>query len=51
LLFHFYLYGVGVSVAQQAACMQVPKAELHAKMAAGVPAPAVTVPKTAPAAA
>jgi hypothetical protein len=44
-------YGVGKKPAAIQAAEHLPKATLQAKMAAGVPTPAVTVPKTAPAAA
>ena len=43
-------YGVGNNKAAAQLAMHVPNAELQAKIAAGVPTPAVTVPNTAPAA-
>ena len=43
-------YGAGTSVAAAQAAMHLPKAALHATMAGAVATPAVTVPKTAPAA-
>ena len=42
--------GIGAAYAAAQPAMHFPNAALQAKMAAGVPAPAVTVPKTAPAA-
>mmetsp|Transcript_46771 Transcript_46771/g.109216 ORF Transcript_46771/g.109216 Transcript_46771/m.109216 type:complete len:97 (-) Transcript_46771:166-456(-) len=53
-LFHsvcLHSHGVGVKPAATQAAMQTPSAELQAMIAAGVPTPAVTVPKVAPAAA
>ena len=44
-------YGVEVSSNVDAVFMQTPNAELQAKIAAGVPAPAVTVPNGTPTAA
>ena len=43
--------GVGAKPAATQAAIHVPSAALHARIAAGTPAPAVTVPKVAPAAA
>ena len=40
-----------MAVATEHAAIHFPKAALHASIVAGVPAPAVTVPKTNPAAA
>ena len=45
------IHGVGKANAAAQLAIHVPNAELHAKIAAGVPMPAVTVPNTAPAAA
>jgi uncharacterized membrane protein len=44
-------YGVGANPAAMQAAIQTPRAVLQATMAAGIPAPAVTVPKVNPAAA
>lgn len=45
----FLNYGVGAMNAAQQATLQVSYAELQAMIAAGVPAPPVRAPKTAPA--
>lgn len=45
------VHGVGAKPAATQAAIHVPSAALHARIAAGTPAPAVTVPKVAPAAA
>ena len=44
-------YGVGASSSAAHVAEQVPNAVLHARIAGATPAPAVTVPKTAPPAA
>jgi hypothetical protein len=46
-----YNHGVGANPAATQAAMQIPSPALQATMAAGTPAPAVTVPKVNPAAA
>ena len=45
-----FTHGVGVQPAAMPALIHTPSAVLHARMAAETPAPAVTVPATAPAA-
>lgn len=45
-----YFYGTGANPAATHAAIQVPNPTLHATIAAGIPTPAVTVPKVNPAA-